>query len=78
MDSLIDDQQPIARIVGRRVAPPVGVPPSAEARVAWAALSVYLTRVPKGVFVYSSHAEMTADRERWLAEAMVARKQARA
>ena len=78
MDPLIDDQQPIARIVGRRVAPPVGVPPSAEARAAWAALSAYRTRGPKGVFVYSSHAEMTADRERWVTDAMVARKKASA
>ena len=72
------DQQPIARTVGRRVPPPVGVPPTAEARAAWATLAAYRTRVPKGVFIYSSHTDMTADRERWLADAMVARKQARA
>jgi hypothetical protein len=34
----------------------------------------YLTRAPKGVFVYRSHEEANADRERWLVEAMVDRK----
>ena len=78
MDPEIFDQQPIARTVGRRILPPIGVPPTAEVRAAWTSLAAYRTRVPMGVFIYSSHAEMTSDRERWLTEAMVARKRSRA
>ncbi len=78
MDSDLYDQQPIARTVGRRVPPPTGAPPTAEARAAWKAMAAYLTRAPKGVFVYSSHAEMTSDRERWTAEAIAARNRPRA
>jgi hypothetical protein len=66
------DQQPIARVVGRRKPPPVGCPPSPEARAAWNAMAGYLTRAPKGVFVYRSHNDMARDRERWVAEAMAA------
>jgi hypothetical protein len=73
MDSDARDQQPIARTVGRRVSPPIGVPPTAEARAAWNAMAAYRTRVPKGVFVYSSHAEMTTDRESWVVDAIVQR-----
>ena len=73
MDSDVSDQQPIAKTVGRRRSPPVGEPPSAEARAAWAALANYRTRVPKGVIVYASHEKMTLDRERWAAEAIVHR-----
>lgn len=65
MDPRIGNQQPIARTVGRRTAPPVGEPPNAAARAAW-------TRAPKGVFIYASHDEMTKDRERWTVEAIVA------
>lgn len=64
------DQQPVARVVGRREPQPVGRPPSAEARAAWNAMAQYRTRAPKGVFVYRRHEEMIRDRERWLAEAM--------
>lgn len=64
------DQQPIARVVGRRREPPVGVPPSAAARQALDSLAQRRTRVPKGVIRYASHEEMTRDRERWTAEAM--------
>ena len=78
MEPDVYDQQPIARTVGRRILPPIGVPPTAEARAAWASLAAYRTRVPKGIFIYSSHEEMTNDRERWLTEAMVARKLSRA
>lgn len=66
------DQQPIARTVGRRRAPPVGQPPATAARAALAAMATRLTRVPKGVFRYANHAEMIRDRERWAVEAMVA------
>ena len=73
MDPSVSDQQPIARTVGRRRPPPVGAPPTREARAAWQAMAAYRTCAPKGVFVYRSHAEMTADRDRWTAEAMAAR-----
>ncbi len=61
------------RIVGRRTSPPLGQPPSAEARRAFASLLHYRTRAPKGVFVYRSHEAMEADRLRWTVEAMVER-----
>jgi len=68
----VDDQQPIARTVGRRRAPPVGVLPSSQVRAAMDSLSANrLTRAPKGVFRYRSHAEMARDRELWQAEAVV-------
>lgn len=73
MDPDLSDQQPIARTVGRRSPPRVGAPPTAEARAAWNAMAAYRTRVPKGVFVYSSHAEMAADRESWVVDAIVQR-----
>jgi len=73
MRSIPGDQQPIAKTVGHRVPPPVGAPPTAEARAAWSAMAAYLTRVPKGVFIYDSHDEMTRDRERWEAEAVAGR-----
>jgi hypothetical protein len=31
----------------------------------------YVTRAPKGVFIYSSHEEMQADRLRWQVDAVV-------
>jgi len=68
------DQQPIAQTVGHRVPPPVGVPPAADARAAWTAMAAYRTRVPKGVFTYESHDEMTRGRERWESEALAWRK----
>jgi hypothetical protein len=61
------------RIVGRRSRPPIGEPPSAEARRAHASLLQYRTRAPKGIFIYRSHEEMEADRMRWTVEAIVAR-----
>jgi len=61
------------RVVGRRVRPALGEPPSAEAQAAHASLLQYRTCVPKGVFIYRSHEEMQADRLRWTVEAMVAR-----
>jgi hypothetical protein len=61
------------RIVGRRRRPPIGEPPSAEARQAHASLLRYTTRAPKGIFIYRSHEEMEADRVRWRVEAMVER-----
>ncbi len=64
-----------ARVVGRRRARPVGAPPDAEARAALAEMARYLTRAPKGVFIYRSHEEANADRERWTVDAIVARKE---
>ena len=59
------------RIVGRRASPPMGSPPSAEARRALTAMATYRTRAPKGIFVYKNHAAMEADRLRWTVEAIV-------
>lgn len=78
MDPRIDDQQPIARTVGRRVAPPVGMPPTAAARAAWNTMADYLTRAPKGVFRYGSHTDMTRDRDAWTAAAVAERARRRA
>lgn len=72
------DQQPIQRVVGKRVAPPPGTLPSPEARAAMTANARYLTRAPKGLFFYNSHEEMTRDRERWTIDAVVARQAERA
>ena len=54
--------------------PSVGTPPTPDVRAAWSAMAAYRTRVPKGVFIYDSHDEMTRDRERWEAEAVAGRK----
>lgn len=67
------DQQPIQRIVGKRVTPPVGTLPSPAARAAMTANALYVTRAPKGIFFYKSHEEMIQDRERWTVDAVVAR-----
>jgi hypothetical protein len=42
-----------------------------------AEIARYRTRVPKGIFIYRSHDEANADRDRWLVDAMVAKAQAR-
>lgn len=60
------------RVVGKRRRPPIGQPPSAEARAAMTAMARYRTRAPKGVFIYASHEEANEARRRWLVEAMVA------
>ena len=72
------DQQPIQRIVGKRVTPPPGGVPTAAVRAAMSANARYRTRTPKGIFFYPSHAEMARDRERWTVEAIVARQLERA
>ena len=72
MSVLFPDQQPIARIVGRRTSRPVGVPPSAETRAIFDTWAKMLTRVPKGVYRYSSHEDMERDRDRWRVETMLA------
>jgi hypothetical protein len=73
----VSNQQPVARTVGRRIAPPPGVPPGRAARAALAAMARYRTRAPKGVFRYSCHEQMIRDRERWAVEAIVAAARAR-
>jgi hypothetical protein len=73
-DFIATDQQPIRRVIGKRVAPPIGQFPSAEVRAAMDANARYLTRVPKGVFSYQNHEEMTRDRERWTLDAILARR----
>jgi hypothetical protein len=76
--SVSADQQPIGRVVGRRVAPPPGILPSAAARSAMDANARYRTRAPKGLFFYESHEQMARDRERWTIEAIVHRQSERA
>jgi hypothetical protein len=79
LDPWIDpDQQPIQRIVGKRVSPPPGAVPEAAVRAAMVANSQYRTRVPKGIFFYRTHDEMVRDRERWTVDAIVARHRERA
>jgi hypothetical protein len=72
------DQQPLQRVVGRRIQRPPGTVPDAETRAAMTRNAQYRTRVPKGVFIYRSHDEMTRDRERWTVDAIIARQSERA
>lgn len=74
---LAPDQQPIRRVVGRRVQPLPGQLPRGEARDAMTLNARYTTRAPKGVFIYQSHEDMARDRERWTIDAMVARHRGR-
>jgi hypothetical protein len=67
-----ESQQPVARVVGRRLQPE-GEPPDAAARAAMTAMAQYRTRAPKGIFYYDSHEQMTADRQRWTVAAVVNR-----
>jgi hypothetical protein len=76
--SIRPDEQPLQRVIGRRVPPPPGMLPSQAARAAMTANARYLTRAPKGVFFYSTHEDMIRDRERWTLEAMIARRGERA
>jgi hypothetical protein len=66
------DQQPIQRTVGRRISRD-GQPMGEADRKAMTAMAGYRTRAPKGIFIYSSAAEMEADRLRWQVDAMVAK-----
>ena len=77
MSVAIPDQQPIARVVGRRVRAPAGVSPSRDARTALDTWARRLTRVPKGVIRYANHDDMERDRQRWQTEAIVATLRAR-
>ncbi|HPF25715.1 MAG TPA: hypothetical protein P5528_14215 [Steroidobacteraceae bacterium] len=64
------NQQPIFRTVGRRRSRD-GQPLSAADRARMNDMARYVTRAPKGVFFYSSHEDMAADRLRWTVDAMV-------
>ncbi len=59
------------RVVGHRLRPFPGEPPSPEARAALTAMAQYRTRAPKGIFLYRNHEDMEADRLRWTVEAIV-------
>lgn len=72
------DQQPIRRVIGKRVSPPPGTVPNQATRAAMDANAQYRTRVPKGLFFYESHDQMTRDRERWAVEAIVQKQRERA
>lgn len=72
------DQQPIRRVVGKRIAPPPGSVPNAATRSAMDANARYRTRAPKGLFFYESHEQMARDRERWTIEAIVQKQSERA
>lgn len=71
------DQQPIQRVIGKRLTPPPGTVPSAAVRAAKIANARYRTRAPKGIFFYQTHDEMLRDRERWTVDAIVARQRER-
>jgi hypothetical protein len=66
------DQQPIQRTVGRRLARDGRRMTDAD-REAMSRNAHYVTRAPKGVFIYHSAEQMDADRVRWTVEAVVAR-----
>lgn len=71
------DQQPLQRVIGKRVTRPPGTLPDAAARAAMDANARYRTRAPKGLFFYQNHEEMIRDRERWTVDAIVARQHER-
>jgi len=65
------DQQPISRNIGKRRERD-GQAMTSDDRARMTAMAGYVTRAPKGVFIYHSHGEMDADRLRWTVDAMVA------
>jgi hypothetical protein len=69
------DEQPIQRVIGKRTAAPPGTLPSPAARSAMTANARYLTRFPKGIYLYDSPEQMNRDRERWTVELMLARQE---
>ena len=70
MSSTIN-QQPISRTIGKRRERD-GHDMTRDDRARMTAMAQYITRAPKGVFIYQSHEEMDADRLRWTVDAMVA------
>jgi hypothetical protein len=73
--STTSQQQPIGRTIGRRKERD-GMPLSATDREAMNRNARYVTRAPKGIFIYRSAEEMSADRLRWTVDAMVVKAQA--
>jgi hypothetical protein len=72
---MVDDpraSEKFVRVVGHRTTAPEGQLPPRASREAMATMARYLTRAPKGVFIYASHEEANQDRERWIVDAMVA------
>ena len=63
-----------SRVIGQRRAPLLGAlrAPSADERAWVARMAPAQTRVPKGVFRYTSLKEASADWERWQAAAITA------
>lgn len=53
------------RVIGKRRRPEAGTPPSALVRATMTTMANYETRVPRGVFIYSSHEEANRDWEKW-------------
>ena len=67
------DQQPIKRIVGRKVrdlAETRAVSIIPKERIAFARQKTLSKIAPKGVFRYKSHAQANADMEKWVAESV--------
>ncbi|MBK7585769.1 MAG: hypothetical protein IPI67_36980 [Myxococcales bacterium] len=60
------------RVIGKRTPPRANQLPPLETRQALAAMAQYLTRAPKGLFIYPSHEAANRDRDGWQVEAMVA------
>lgn len=71
------DQQPVRRVIGKRIAPVPGAMPDEATRSAMNANARYRTRAPKGLFFYQSHEQMVRDRERWTLEAIVRKQSGR-
>ena len=65
-----EQQQPIGRVVGARKSRD-GQALTAADRVLMTEMARYRTRAPKGIFIYRNHADMEADRLRWLVQAML-------
>jgi hypothetical protein len=61
------------RVVGKRLRPPEGEVPTAEARAALAQMANYRTCAPKGVFVYASHEAANRARDEWTVQGVVNR-----
>ena len=67
----IVDGEDFIRVVGSRRTREIGDAPSREDRDRLRQMAGYETCAPKGVFIYASHEEANAARERWQVEAVV-------
>lgn len=74
--STTHNQQPIQRTIGRRKERD-GQPLTPADRDAVNKNTRYVTRSPKGIFIYYSAEEMDADRIRWTIDAMIEKARAR-